>query len=242
MKNTAEVVIEKLLNSPSEKLAKSRRELHKIISEELIKFWSKPNSEKPTQEQIDRWRKELAELDAEEVVIEKMLNSYSEKLAKSRRELHKIISKILPNLLREENSEKPTQEQIDRWRKELALENEPDERAVLEKILNLSYPRLAEACWILHKIISRKHYRFLGEIQDPDPNQTKLTEAARKKEVAEALQGGRLKAEDFEVLFISMDYGMKDEDPINQMGFYGKDDPSKATKIFKEQVSKLLPT
>nr|XP_033484482.1 deoxynucleoside triphosphate triphosphohydrolase SAMHD1-like [Epinephelus lanceolatus] len=167
-----------------------------------------------------------------------MLNSSSEKLAKSRRELHKIISKILPNLLREENSEKPTQ--FDRWREELALENEPDE-TVVEEILNSSYPRLVEACWILHKIISRKHYRFLGEIQDLDPNQTKLTEAARKKEVAEALQGGGLKAEDFEVLFISMDNGMENEDPISQMGFYGKDDPSKATKIFKEQVSKLLP-
>ncbi|KAL7399569.1 hypothetical protein ABVT39_026735 [Epinephelus coioides] len=234
-----EVVIEKMLNSSSEKLAESREYLNKIISEKLIKFWNQPNSEKPTQKQFDRWRKELAELDAEEVVIEKMLSSSSEKLAESRRELHKIISKILPNLLREENSEKPTQ--IDRWRKELALENKPDE-TVVEEILNSFHPRLAEACWILHKIISRKHYRFLGEIQDPDPKQTKLTEAARKKEVAEALQGDELKAEDFEVLFISMDYGMKDEDPVNKMGFYGKDDPSETTEIFKEQASKLLPT
>ncbi|XP_043088593.1 deoxynucleoside triphosphate triphosphohydrolase SAMHD1-like [Puntigrus tetrazona] len=38
-----------------------------------------------------------------------------------------------------------------------------------------------------------------------------------------------------------MDYGMKDKNPINNVHFYCKKDPTKAIKICKKQVSKLLP-
>lgn len=38
-----------------------------------------------------------------------------------------------------------------------------------------------------------------------------------------------------------MDYGMKEQNPIDKVNFYCKADPSKAVKIRKEQVSKLLP-
>lgn len=36
---------------------------------------------------------------------------------------------------------------------------------------------------------------------------------------------------------ISFDYGMKDKDPISNVRFYCKDDPTKAFRIRKDQVS-----
>lgn len=40
---------------------------------------------------------------------------------------------------------------------------------------------------------------------------------------------------------ISMDYGMKDQNPIDNVLFYCKADPSKAVKISKEQVVFYFP-
>ncbi|XP_061160697.1 deoxynucleoside triphosphate triphosphohydrolase SAMHD1 isoform X2 [Syngnathus typhle] len=48
-----------------------------------------------------------------------------------------------------------------------------------------------------------------------------------------------LLAKDFVV--IQMDYGMKQENPIDSMRFYCKTDPTKAIPIRKHQVSKILP-
>lgn len=50
-----------------------------------------------------------------------------------------------------------------------------------------------------------------------------------------------LQPEDFVVSVIMMDYGMKEKNPINNVRFYCKEDPTKAIKICKNQVSKLLP-
>ena len=35
---------------------------------------------------------------------------------------------------------------------------------------------------------------------------------------------------------------MKDEDPIEHMRFYRKDDPTTAVKVRRDQVSQMLPT
>uniref|UniRef100_A0A8C1PB62 Deoxynucleoside triphosphate triphosphohydrolase SAMHD1 n=1 Tax=Cyprinus carpio TaxID=7962 RepID=A0A8C1PB62_CYPCA len=64
------------------------------------------------------------------------------------------------------------------------------------------------------------------------------------KEVASSKPSGtdaNLTAEDFVVSVIHMDYGMKEKNPINNVHFYCKNDPTKAIKIRKKQVSKLLP-
>ncbi|GAA6065432.1 deoxynucleoside triphosphate triphosphohydrolase SAMHD1, partial [Tachysurus ichikawai] len=50
-----------------------------------------------------------------------------------------------------------------------------------------------------------------------------------------------LMPEDFVVNVICMDYGMKEKNPVNSVYFYCKNDPAKAIKIRKNQVSKLLP-
>lgn len=40
---------------------------------------------------------------------------------------------------------------------------------------------------------------------------------------------------------VTYDYGMKDEDPIKHMRFYGKEDPKRGLEIRRDQVSKMLP-
>lgn len=41
---------------------------------------------------------------------------------------------------------------------------------------------------------------------------------------------------------VSMDYGMKEQNPIDKVHFYCKADPSKAVKITKEQVGFYFPS
>ncbi|OXB61764.1 UNVERIFIED_CONTAM: hypothetical protein H355_005229, partial [Colinus virginianus] len=83
------------------------------------------------------------------------------------------------------------------------------------EILHSSRPELSEAREILHKIERRELYKFLGETQPEKMNEIPKV--------------------------VNMDYGMKDQNPIDNVLFYCKADPSKAIKISKEQVSRLLP-
>ncbi|XP_038142255.1 deoxynucleoside triphosphate triphosphohydrolase SAMHD1 isoform X3 [Cyprinodon tularosa] len=118
---------------------------------------------------------------------------------------------------------------------------------VFEQILNSSSPELAEARLILHKIICRHLYKCLGQTR-PDKALTVTQEIMHgwEADLAKAIpqngsQDADLKPEDFVVSVVVMDYGMKEKNPINNVRFYCKDDPTKAIKICKNQVSKLLP-
>ncbi|NXP83713.1 SAMH1 triphosphohydrolase, partial [Passerina amoena] len=113
------------------------------------------------------------------------------------------------------------------------------------EILHSSQPELEEAREILRKIERRELYKFLGETR---PESKK--EIIKSNSLAESIANSKpekdppdveLKAENFIVDVISMDYGMKEQNPIDKVHFYCKADPSKAVKISKEQVSKLLP-
>ncbi|KAI3357662.1 hypothetical protein L3Q82_016071 [Scortum barcoo] len=147
---------------------------------------------------------------------------------------------------------------------------------VFEEILNSSSEELAEAREILQKIVSRKHYRFLGETSAEKSTERRKKIIHRwKEELKNELpkmgdQDGRLTPADVEDLissphltkareilheiisqtfykpeiptkFVTLDYGMKDKDPINNVYFYSKHDYTRASKITKDQVSKLLP-
>ncbi|XP_074867790.1 deoxynucleoside triphosphate triphosphohydrolase SAMHD1 isoform X2 [Carettochelys insculpta] len=83
------------------------------------------------------------------------------------------------------------------------------------EILYSSNKELAEAQEILRKIELRDLYKYLGE-----------TRTEPGKEITEV---------------INMDYGMKEQNPIDKVRFYCKSDPSQAVKISKDQVSRLLP-
>ncbi|CAM4684060.1 unnamed protein product [Leuciscus chuanchicus] len=116
---------------------------------------------------------------------------------------------------------------------------------IFEQILYSSAPELSEARAILHNIVCRRLYKCVGQTTSEahvDVSPEKLLDWA--KEVARSKPSGtdgNLIAEDFVVSVIHMDYGMKEKNPINNVHFYCKNDPSKAIKIRKKQVSKLLP-
>ncbi|XP_072918223.1 deoxynucleoside triphosphate triphosphohydrolase SAMHD1-like [Hemitrygon akajei] len=66
-----------------------------------------------------------------------------------------------------------------------------------------------------------------------------------KAKVVEALRSEqvdvKLEAKDLIVNVIPMNYGMQEKNPINNVRFYCKNDPDKAFKIRREQVSQILP-
>uniref|UniRef100_A0A8C6JAM0 Deoxynucleoside triphosphate triphosphohydrolase SAMHD1 n=1 Tax=Melopsittacus undulatus TaxID=13146 RepID=A0A8C6JAM0_MELUD len=115
------------------------------------------------------------------------------------------------------------------------------------EILHSSSPELKEAQEILRKIERRELYKFLGETQPETrsegniPGTEFLNSDIAKSKPEKDPPDVELKAEDFVVDVVNMDYGMKEQNPIDNVLFYCKADPSKAVKISKEQVSKLLP-
>ncbi|XP_077191362.1 deoxynucleoside triphosphate triphosphohydrolase SAMHD1 isoform X2 [Paroedura picta] len=117
-------------------------------------------------------------------------------------------------------------------------------------ILRSDLPELHEAQEILRKIERRDLYKFLGETQPKEGKEIKKeqydelpAEVAASKPAASKPDKGiqDLMAEDFIVDVINMNYGMNEENPINNVSFYCKSDITKAIKITKEQVSKFLP-
>uniref|UniRef100_A0A3Q3F3B2 HD domain-containing protein n=1 Tax=Labrus bergylta TaxID=56723 RepID=A0A3Q3F3B2_9LABR len=105
---------------------------------------------------------------------------------------------------------------------------------VFEEILKSSCSELEKAREILQNIISRKSYKFVGEIKPEDPIQDWEVSL-------------NLTPKDFEILVIEMDYGMDDKDPIQHVHFYSKSDccPSLQgsrirTTCFSEQLIRVF--
>uniref|UniRef100_A0A8C9YEV6 HD/PDEase domain-containing protein n=1 Tax=Sander lucioperca TaxID=283035 RepID=A0A8C9YEV6_SANLU len=112
---------------------------------------------------------------------------------------------------------------------------------VFEQILNSPSVELAEAKKILERIISRDHYRFLGETK---PRQV-LTRVCIN--VFEKILGWK---EELDQMLLSStgllgniktDFSLPLLDPIKNVYFYSKRNPNTAFNIPRDQVSKLLP-
>ncbi|KFU91294.1 SAM domain and HD domain-containing protein 1, partial [Chaetura pelagica] len=113
------------------------------------------------------------------------------------------------------------------------------------EILHSNRPELKEAREILHKIERRELYKYLGETQ-PETMEgigksNNLGEDIANSKPEKDPPDVEVKAEDFIVDVINIDYGMKEQNPIDKVHFYTKADPSKAVNIRREQVSKFLP-
>ncbi|XP_060772872.1 deoxynucleoside triphosphate triphosphohydrolase SAMHD1-like isoform X2 [Neoarius graeffei] len=116
---------------------------------------------------------------------------------------------------------------------------------IFEQILYSSDPNLAEAQSILEKIIHRRLYKSVGQTR-PQKNLTGSKEELDqiRRELAKSRPDGtdvELTCEDFIVNVFAIDYGMKDKNPMDNVYFYRKTDPTKAIEIPKEEVSILLP-
>ncbi|XP_004466661.1 deoxynucleoside triphosphate triphosphohydrolase SAMHD1 [Dasypus novemcinctus] len=115
------------------------------------------------------------------------------------------------------------------------------------EILYSTDPRLNAAREILKNIECRNLYKYVGETQPVGPVKIKRENYENlPKEVADAkpnnvILEAELKAEDFIVDVINMNYGMEDKNPIDHVRFYCKGNLNKAIKITKNQVSRFLP-
>ncbi|GAB1287127.1 Deoxynucleoside triphosphate triphosphohydrolase SAMHD1 [Apodemus speciosus] len=113
------------------------------------------------------------------------------------------------------------------------------------EILYSKDPQLSEAQSILRNIECRNLYKYLGETQPKGQKITKEEYEQLSQEVANAkpemAPDAALKAEDFRVDVINMDYGMEDKNPIDHVHFYCKSNSKQAVTITKDQVSQLLP-
>uniref|UniRef100_A0A4W4DSL8 Deoxynucleoside triphosphate triphosphohydrolase SAMHD1 n=1 Tax=Electrophorus electricus TaxID=8005 RepID=A0A4W4DSL8_ELEEL len=116
---------------------------------------------------------------------------------------------------------------------------------IFEQILYSSDPNLSEARAILQNITCRRLYKCVGQTTpEIHVNVTQKTRLDWSCEIANSKPQSLtvdLKPEDFVVIVIYMDYGMKGKNPIDNVHFYCKKDPTKAIKIRKHQVSKMLP-
>uniref|UniRef100_A0A667ZLF0 HD domain-containing protein n=1 Tax=Myripristis murdjan TaxID=586833 RepID=A0A667ZLF0_9TELE len=89
--------------------------------------------------------------------------------------------------------------------------------SVFDQILSSSDDNLKGAKEILNKIVRRQIYRYLGKI--PSKVVTRLCSCV-----------------------VTLDYGMRGENPIDEVYFYSKRNPDEPYRISKEEVSKLLPS
>ncbi|XP_010638325.1 deoxynucleoside triphosphate triphosphohydrolase SAMHD1 isoform X1 [Fukomys damarensis] len=114
------------------------------------------------------------------------------------------------------------------------------------EILHSTDPKLDAAREVLKNVEYRNLYKYVGETQ---PGRRKIRREEYEhlpKEVADSkpmdlVLEAEMKAEDFIVDVINMDYGMEDKNPIDHVHFYCKSDPCQAIKITRNQVSQLLP-
>ncbi|KAK2512239.1 deoxynucleoside triphosphate triphosphohydrolase SAMHD1 [Columba livia] len=112
------------------------------------------------------------------------------------------------------------------------------------EILHSTSPELEEAREILHKIQRRELYKFLGETRPESKDVSKnneLKESFAKSKPKVNPPDVEIKAEDIIVDVINMDYGMKDQNPIDKVRFFCKGRSYKTITINEDQVSRILP-
>lgn len=105
--------------------------------------------------------------------------------------------------------------------------------------------RLEKSKEILRKVQKRKLYKFVGTM---NPKRSTKTDSELKEYIEEEKEGyyKRLleqdiswKTDDFIINCVSLDYGMKDENPLNYVCFYKKD--GVPIRYTKDEVYELLP-
>ncbi|KAK2511702.1 Samhd1 [Columba guinea] len=112
------------------------------------------------------------------------------------------------------------------------------------EILHSTSPELEEAREILRKIQRRELYKFLGETRPESKDVSKnneLKESFAKSKPKVNPPDVEIKAEDIIVDVINMDYGMKDQNPIDKVRFFCKGRSYKTITINEDQVSRILP-
>ncbi|XP_030590174.1 deoxynucleoside triphosphate triphosphohydrolase SAMHD1-like [Archocentrus centrarchus] len=111
---------------------------------------------------------------------------------------------------------------------------------VVEEISRSTSESLKDAREIIERIMTRKLYWCVGEAKLKQ-NQKKISEEEKESLKTKLNDDASNFKDNFEVKTITMDYGMKNTDPISKTYFYKKTKPDRAFKIPKAKVSMLLP-
>ncbi|XP_072520764.1 deoxynucleoside triphosphate triphosphohydrolase SAMHD1-like [Salminus brasiliensis] len=122
---------------------------------------------------------------------------------------------------------------------------------ILQQILHSSGTELSTARRITERIFNRNFYKFIGG-KTFEPDDVKLLDNAEKwkaklrvwiEHVQKEASGQQppFTADEFKVMPIKINYGMKNKNPIESLGFYKKDDPHEPIQLSKDEVSYLLP-
>ncbi|KAK0062609.1 deoxynucleoside triphosphate triphosphohydrolase SAMHD1 [Biomphalaria pfeifferi] len=117
---------------------------------------------------------------------------------------------------------------------------------VLSQIMdsNSDSPNMKEAKEIAQRIFTRKLYPCIYESEPLEPRNFKLTEDDIRDAILKTAQ--KIDAEniyvpdDLIVQFIRLDFGMKDENPVEKLLVYSKGDEDKASVLTKTKASRVL--
>ncbi|XP_011475493.1 deoxynucleoside triphosphate triphosphohydrolase SAMHD1-like [Oryzias latipes] len=114
---------------------------------------------------------------------------------------------------------------------------------VTERILGSSSPELEQAKNILERIMRRDLYKLVGEAKGQNKQHKKISKKKITNKLKAVLPRGVKGHHNdyFEVVPVTYSYGKGDKDPVECSYFYKKDEPQKAFKISKQQVSNFLP-
>ncbi|XP_068217832.1 deoxynucleoside triphosphate triphosphohydrolase SAMHD1-like, partial [Palaemon carinicauda] len=101
------------------------------------------------------------------------------------------------------------------------------------------HPDLMKAKEIIERILTRRLYVNIGHTQPTsgDIKKEKLMETL----VSNIPQDSSLTRNDFDIQEVRRNYGMGDKNPIECVRFYNKNNPKAASRIKREEVSKMLP-
>ncbi|KAG0714997.1 Deoxynucleoside triphosphate triphosphohydrolase SAMHD1 [Chionoecetes opilio] len=101
-----------------------------------------------------------------------------------------------------------------------------------------SHPELEHAQHILNNIYKRQLYLCVGHTRPNNPDTTgqDLEEALERSIPKDSL----LTPQDLIITVVDLNYGMKDQNPVELVYFYNKNSPTKGKKIKKEE-STMLP-
>ncbi|XP_052817340.1 deoxynucleoside triphosphate triphosphohydrolase SAMHD1-like isoform X2 [Mya arenaria] len=108
---------------------------------------------------------------------------------------------------------------------------------VFNLIVSSTDTDLNESREILKKVLRRELYKFVGQIQMLKEDEKKTLIATIDKQTPEGYP-----AEDIIIFqLVTLDYGMKDKNPIGSVRFYSKDEPNKAGPIRQDQKPSFIP-
>ncbi|XP_019636902.1 PREDICTED: deoxynucleoside triphosphate triphosphohydrolase SAMHD1-like [Branchiostoma belcheri] len=114
--------------------------------------------------------------------------------------------------------------------------------SIFDKILYSKGDKLKEARDILENLAKRKLYRFIGQTQARD--EFFEESGPSTKEIAKAVTDQekiKITAEDIAVIRVNVNYGKGKNNPVDDVRFWTKDNPDKAIKLEKEELSEMLP-